>query len=97
MASKFETSLKRNACGDLSKRPKSVTAHLEQFLIDLPQIPLERAKKDFEDILNRPDCNVSKEKKYFYLNSVKNVTDKNVFIQKITNIYLAGCNLRAMK
>jgi len=79
---------------DVTKEPKSLAGRLEAFISKMGALDYDMIKDTFEEIIDDPDTQVSREVQYKWHNAIDRTRgNKNKLMQAITNLYLKAGRL----
>jgi len=79
---------------DLSKADHSITARVESLISRMDSMSEAAIKSEFISILNDEETAVSDKTKAYWTGEVAKCSGKTSLMYSITNLHLAGCNLR---
>ena len=79
---------------NLSKAEHSITARVENLIGRMDKLTEAAIKSEFISILNDEETAVSDKTKAYWTGEIAKCKGKTALMFSITNLHLAGCNLR---
>lgn len=79
---------------DVTKSEKSISARLEPLFQHMDGMDFETLKNKFKAILEDPTTHASEQTRKKWLDTLKTITGKNRLMSVLSNLYLAGANMK---
>lgn len=79
---------------DVTKSEKSISARLEPLFHHMDGMDFETLKNKFKSILEDPTTHASDQTRKKWLDTLKTITGKNRLMGVLSNLYLAGANMK---
>lgn len=82
---------------DLSLIGGSITNRVESLIPQMDKMEFADLKVCLQEILIDSETTASRETRQRWLNAIDRKRTKNELMQMVTNLYLAGCDLKTLK
>jgi len=79
---------------NLSKSQSSITAKVESLIGRMDKMTDVDIKSEFISVLNDQETSVSDKTRAYWINEISKCKSKIALMFSITNLHLAGCDLR---